>query len=204
MFIWALYILPVILAITLHEAAHGYVAYRLGDKTAYYLGRVTLNPIKHIDLIGTVVIPIVAFLTAGFIFGWAKPVPINPSNLKTKSNIALTTLAGPVSNFLQAILWLIIFNIFYQSSFIYGEAISFMAQYGVLINILLGLLNLLPILPLDGGRIIELYIPHPFNYYFSKTERFGLLILVGFMFIGLLNFLVFNPSHSIALWLLNL
>jgi len=182
-------IIPVLLAITVHEAAHGYAAKHFGDKTAYFLGRITLNPIKHIDPIGTVVIPgMLLLLSAPFLFGWAKPVPVNFSNLNNpKKDMMWVALAGPASNLLMAIIWAIILGLFKSSGASYALFVIGMAQVGIMINLVLMLLNLLPIPPLDGGRMAVSLLPSPWSYKLASIERFGMFILIFLIVSGLLS-----------------
>jgi Zn-dependent protease len=182
-------IIPVLLAITVHEAAHGYAAKHFGDKTAYFLGRITLNPIKHIDPIGTVVIPgMLLLLSAPFLFGWAKPVPVNFSNLNNpKKDMMWVALAGPASNLVMAIIWAIILGLFKSSGASYALFIIGMAQVGIMINLVLMLLNLLPIPPLDGGRMAVSLLPSPWSYKLASIERYGMFILIFLIVSGLLS-----------------
>ena len=182
-------IIPVLLAITVHEAAHGYAAKHFGDKTAYYLGRITLNPIKHIDPLGTVVIPgILLLLSAPFLFGWAKPVPVNFSNLNNpKKDMMWVALAGPASNLVMAIIWAIILGLFKSSGTSYALFVIGMAQVGIMINLVLMLLNLLPIPPLDGGRMAVSLLPSPWSYKLASIERYGMFILIFLIVSGLLS-----------------
>jgi Zn-dependent protease len=182
-------IIPVLLAITVHEAAHGYAAKHFGDKTAYFLGRITLNPIKHIDPVGTVVIPgMLLLLSAPFLFGWAKPVPVNFSNLNNpKKDMMWVALAGPASNLAMAIIWAIILGLFKSSGASYALFIIGMAQVGIMINLVLMLLNLLPIPPLDGGRMAVSLLPSPWSYKLASLERYGMFILIFLIVSGLLS-----------------
>ena len=182
-------IIPVLLAITVHEAAHGYAAKYFGDKTAYFLGRITLNPIKHIDPVGTVVIPgMLLLLSAPFLFGWAKPVPVNFSNLNNpKKDMMWVALAGPASNLAMAIIWAIILGLFKSSGATYALFIIGMAQVGIMINLVLMLLNLLPIPPLDGGRMAVSLLPSPWSYKLASLERYGMFILIFLIVSGLLS-----------------
>jgi len=182
-------IIPVLLAITVHEAAHGYAAKYFGDKTAYYLGRITLNPIKHIDPLGTVVIPgMLLLLSAPFLFGWAKPVPVNFSNLNNpKKDMMWVALAGPASNLVMAIIWAIILGLFKSSGTSYALFVIGMAQVGIMINLVLMLLNLLPIPPLDGGRMAVSLLPSPWSYKLASIERYGMFILIFLIVSGLLS-----------------
>ena len=182
-------IIPVLLAITVHEAAHGYAAKHFGDKTAYFLGRITLNPIKHIDPVGTVVIPgMLLLLSAPFLFGWAKPVPVNFSNLNNpKKDMMWVALAGPASNLAMAIIWAIVLGLFKSSGATYALFIIGMAQVGIMINLVLMLLNLLPIPPLDGGRMAVSLLPSPWSYKLASLERYGMFILIFLIVSGLLS-----------------
>ncbi len=182
-------IIPVLLAITVHEAAHGYAAKYFGDKTAYFLGRITLNPIKHVDPVGTVVIPgMLLLLSAPFLFGWAKPVPVNFSNLNNpKKDMMWVALAGPASNLAMAIIWAIVLGLFKSSGASYALFIIGMAQVGIMINLVLMLLNLLPIPPLDGGRMAVSLLPSPWSYKLASIERYGMFILIFLIVSGLLS-----------------
>jgi Zn-dependent protease len=186
----AIWILPVIFAITLHEVGHGWAAFKLGDNTAHQLGRITLNPIKHIDPIGTIILPSLLLIFTGFVFGWAKPVPVNFQQLnQPRRDMALVALAGPGANLLMLFFWAIIINIgfFFYSS--YDSAIFFIyvGQAGVIINFILMLLNLLPILPLDGGRVVHAMLPLNMADKYGKLEPFGLILLIVLLLTGVLQ-----------------
>lgn len=186
---FAISIIPVLLAITVHEASHGYAAKFFGDKTAFFLGRITLNPLKHIDPIGTILIPgVLLLLSAPFLFGWAKPVPVNFANLNNpKKDMFWVALAGPGSNFLMAIIWTILFGIFQSLQLSSSVFLIGMAQVGIVINLVLMLLNLLPIPPLDGGRIAVSILPNPWSYRLANIERYGMFILIFMIMSGLLS-----------------
>ncbi|MET0026092.1 MAG: site-2 protease family protein [Candidatus Thiodiazotropha sp.] len=187
----AIFILPMIFAITVHEAAHGWMAKRLGDRTAEMLGRVTLNPLKHIDPIGTILVPLGAYLLTGFMFGWAKPVPVNYRNLNNpKRDMGLVALAGPGANLLMALIWAIMIYVGGMSleGFHWlGEPLVFMGVAGVLINAVLMALNLMPILPLDGGRVIYSLLPPKPAQIYSRLESFGMVIVLVLLITGVLG-----------------
>ena len=174
--------IPLILAITLHEAAHGYVARMFGDNTAYMMGRVTLNPAKHIDPIGTLVFPLISLVLGGIIFGWAKPVPVNFGNLRNpKADMFWVAAAGPASNVVQALAWGALAKVL-QGSESDSLAITFwimVAAAGISWNVVIAVFNLFPILPLDGGRMITSVLPKKLAWEFSKLERYGMVILIG-------------------------
>ena len=187
----ALAAVPIILAITVHEAAHGYVARMFGDSTAWMLGRVTLNPLKHIDPIGTVVVPLATLLVGGILFGWAKPVPVNFNNLRhPKRHMLWVAAAGPVANFVMALLWAIAFGLVSARGPIASAGLQYMSIVGVGINVALMVLNLLPILPLDGGRIAVSLLPHSLAVPFARTERFGFVVVLALIFTGVLGIVI--------------
>ncbi len=178
-----IYAIPVLFAITVHETAHGWVASILGDHSAKMMGRLTLNPIKHIDPVGTILVPTLLYFTSGFIFGWAKPVPVNFNALRSpKKDMLWVAIAGPASNFAMTILWLglILIAINLESQFLED-----MAQVGIYINLLLAVLNLLPLPPLDGGRIVSSLLPGRLSYQYDQLEPYGLYILLGLLFLGI-------------------
>ena len=191
----AIYALPVLFAITLHEAAHGYVARHFGDMTAYAQGRISLNPLRHIDPIGTIVVPIVILVAtklaagSGYLFGWAKPVPVNYSALKNpKQNMMWVAAAGPASNLAMAVGWAILTKM--ADLLPTGDFSLTMKQIGVAgieVNVVLMLLNLLPILPLDGGRIVASLLPHRMAWQYSRLEPWGFPILLLLLFSGYLS-----------------
>ena len=185
----AVWVVPVLFAITVHEVAHGWVAKLLGDPTAKMLGRLTLNPVKHIDPIGTVVVPAVALWLSGFVFGWAKPVPVTWRNLnRPKRDMALVALAGPVSNLLMAIGWTLVLRV---SGHFHGngmewitEPLLWMSIAGIFVNCMLLLVNLIPIPPLDGGRVLSGILPGPMAYHFSRIEPYGIPIVLALFLTG--------------------
>jgi Zn-dependent protease len=181
-------IIPLIFAITLHEAAHAFVAKKLGDNTSYLLGRVTLNPIKHIDPIGTLLVPAITIITTGFIFGWAKPVPVKFGNLrKPKEDSVYVAAAGPFANLFMALIWAFIFLAVKEYPSELSPHIQLMAKLGVSFNVAFMILNLLPILPLDGGRILAGLLPHKWSFEYSKTEPYGMWIILGLLVLGVLT-----------------
>ena len=184
-----IYIIPLLFAITLHEAAHGWVASKLGDHTARMMGRVTLDPTKHIDPIGTIAIPLVLLLSSsGFIFGWAKPVPINFNALRNgKNGMIWVALAGPGANIFMAICWLFVMIIAINMNM---AVLIEMGRIGILVNCVLAVFNLLPIPPLDGSRVISALLPNRLAYQYNQLEQYGLYILLGLMLLGGFNYLV--------------
>jgi Zn-dependent protease len=188
---FAVFVIPILFGITVHEVAHGWMARQLGDRTAEMLGRLTLNPIKHIDPIGTVIVPLLTLWSGGFLFGWAKPVPINSRNLRNpKRGMVAVALAGPGANLLMAIGWALI----YKMTITFGTALGStqvffmkMAGIGVFFNSLLMIFNLLPIPPLDGGRVLRGFLPDAAAYQLDALERYGLIIVVGLIVLGFLR-----------------
>jgi Zn-dependent protease len=180
----AIYALPLLFAITLHEAAHGYVARHFGDMTAYAQGRVSLNPLRHIDVNGTILVPLVLIMLSGgkFAFGWAKPVPVNFSALrKPKQHMAWVAAAGPAVNLLMAIGWALVLKLVVEIRNDVSGALVQMAIAGVVVNVVLMAINLLPILPLDGGRIVAGILPRALSRQYSKAERWGGYLLLAFI-----------------------
>ena len=187
--------IPVLLAITLHEAAHGYTARQLGDDTAWQMGRVTLNPLSHVDLVGTIIMPLMLFFaTSGqFLFGYAKPVPVDFSRLHhPKRDMVWVALAGPAINLLQAFAWAVLI---YLLSGMGSEERFFieMAQAGVLVNLVMFAFNLFPLPPLDGGRIVVGLLPMRLAIGFSQIERYGFFIVMGLVLMGVINSLWMRP-----------
>lgn len=202
-----IYAVPAILAITLHEAAHGYIARMFGDNTAWVLGRVTLNPIKHIDPLGTLVVPGVLLLgslisgTGGLLFGWAKPVPVNFSRLRNpKFDSVWVALAGPGSNLLQGVLWAVLLKVWLTFlPNLQPELVYELCRAGIMVNLMLMALNLIPILPLDGGRVLAGLLPNNLAWQFAKLEPYGMVILLILLVSGLVTyfmrpFLIFGQA----------
>ena len=201
----AIYALPVIFAITLHEAAHAYVAKYFGDLTAYSQGRVSLNPIKHIDPIGTIALPLLMLALSklfggGFIFGWAKPVPVNFGNLRNpKRDMLWVAAAGPGANLVMAIFWVLMVKLsFMEFTGVFSLPLALMGAAGVMVNAIFMVLNLLPIPPLDGGRIVVSLLPHRQAYQFSRIEPYGFFIILGLMFMKVLDHVMW-PLVAITL-----
>ncbi len=204
----AIAILPTLFAIVVHEVAHGWVAYRLGDNTAYMMGRLTLNPLKHIDPIGTILVPALLIFTVGFAFGWAKPVPITWRNLhQPKRDIALVAAAGPCANLLMAIGWGLVAKLasllpadqgFISQPFVY------MGLFGILINTVLMVLNLVPIPPTDGGRVATSLLPPRMAIVLSRVEPYGMFILLALLVSGILWQVIGPVVDSIMLIIQNL
>ncbi len=184
----AIYALPVIFAITVHEAAHGFAARYFGDMTAEREGRITLNPLKHIDPIGTILLPALTLLVGGILFGWAKPVPVNFSRLRNpKRDMLWVAAAGPASNFMMALFWALIIKLSVAYPSVYSEPMALMGQAGVMINVVLMVLNLLPLPPLDGGRIAVSLLPNHLAYKYAQIERYGFIILIVLLATGILG-----------------
>lgn len=209
--------LPILLAITLHEAAHGYVANYFGDSTAKRLGRLSLNPIKHIDLFGTIILPAALFFIGGFIFGYAKPVPVTTQNLRNpKRDMVWVALAGPAANIFLALMAGVLLLLL---PIIPGFAHDWFANnltFMIFFNFLIALFNMLPLPPLDGGRVVAGLLPGPLAYKFNQIERYGFIILLGLIFLlpmlfsslgirfNLLQVLIFNPAYWLTDLILNL
>lgn len=192
--VWAL---PVLFAITLHEAAHGWMAEKLGDKTARMLGRVSLNPIRHIDPIGTIIVPAALLWFGGFIFGWAKAVPVTMQNLRNpRVDMAWVAIAGPTANLLMALFWALVLKIGFilvASQPGIGQFMIYSGIAGVSINLILMVLNLLPIPPLDGSRILSAFLPSEWAWQYNRLEPYGLFILLGLLFFGVLGPILMGP-----------
>ena len=200
--------MPVLLAITLHEAAHGLVAKLLGDNTAWAMGRVTINPFVHIDPVGTIAMPLILYIaTAGnFLFGYAKPVPVDFSRLRNpKRDMIWVALAGPVANLLQAVVWAVVIYVLTANSA--EERFFFeMAQAGLLTNLVMFAFNLFPVPPMDGGRILVGLLPLRLAIGYSRVERFGFFIVMGLVMLGIVNALWMLPIMTASMfsiqWLL--
>lgn len=202
----SVYAIPVIFAITMHEAAHGYVAKYFGDRTAYMMGRVTLNPFSHIHLVGTILLPLLLyFSTSGaLLFGYAKPVPVNFGNLRhPKRDMVWVALAGPASNLLQAIVWALLYVVYTD----FGVTEKFflaMCKAGVLSNVVMFAFNLFPLPPLDGGRIVVGLLPMRQAYQFSRIEPYGFFIVMALALTGIVNHLWLDPVMSATFGLIEM
>ena len=201
----ALYALPVLFAITVHEAAHGYVARHFGDNTAYLQGRLTLNPLKHIDPVGTILMPLILYVaTSGaFLFGYAKPVPVNFGALRNpKRDMVWVALAGPASNFAQAIFWALLLVVL-ASMGMQEPFFVKMAQAGILVNLVMWAFNLFPLPPLDGGRILVGLLPWKQAQWVSRLEPWGFFIVVGLVLAGVVGTFWLLPLMSIGYAVIN-
>jgi len=192
--VWAI---PVLFAITVHETAHGWMALRLGDPTAKMLGRLSLNPIRHIDPIGTILVPGVLLMFGGFLFGWAKPVPITWENLRNpKRDMAWVAIAGPLANLAMALLWALLARAG-LSLYQVNEGLAMFLMYtgvaGIFINTILMVLNLLPLPPLDGSRVVTALLPGPWAYRYSLIEPYGFPILILLLFTKILGAILWPP-----------
>ena len=186
-----IYAIPVLFAITVHEVAHGWIASKLGDQTAKMMGRLTLNPIKHIDPVGTIIVPVILLMLSPFILGWAKPVPVDWRNLRRpRQDMAWVALAGPAANLGMLIIWALLAKIIIVSGFgNYNYSLPFiaMAMIGITINIVLMVLNLIPIPPLDGSRVVSALLPPRTAMQYNRLEPYGLMIVLLLLFSGILG-----------------
>jgi Zn-dependent protease len=205
----AISVLPVLFAITVHEVAHGWVASKCGDQTARLSGRLTLNPIKHIDLVGTIVVPILLLVTnSGFLFGWAKPVPIDARNMRNpRRDMAIVALAGPIANLMMALLWAVIgkLNYFYLDSLPWlTKPLVYMGEIGILINVVLAVLNCLPIPPLDGGRVLVSLLPGRAAWYINRFEPYFFLVIILLMITGFFSYIISPPIFFLNSWIISI
>lgn len=198
--IWTL---PVLFAITVHEVAHGWAALKLGDKTAQMMGRLTLNPIKHIDPLGTILVPGLLLMFTGFMFGWAKPVPVTFQNLRDpKKDMAWVALAGPAANLIMGFFWALLVKVglvLATSDVAIAGPMIYMGVAGVLVNGMLMLLNLLPLPPLDGGRILVSILPPKLAWRVEKIEPYGFFILLGLLYFGIVMMILW-PLMQVYMW----
>ncbi len=199
------YALPIIFAITVHEAAHGYVAKYFGDLTAYNQNRISLNPLRHIDPVGTIILPALTVFLGGILFGWAKPVPVNFMNLRhPKKDMFWVAAAGPFSNLIMAIFWAILFgrSAYFPESM--ADFVQQMSNAGIIINLSLMILNLIPLPPLDGGRIAVSLLPNHLANKYAQVERYGFLILIILLITHILDLIIFpliQISQNLILWI---
>lgn len=197
--------IPVLFAITLHEAAHGYVARHFGDMTAYQAGRISLNPLRHIDPVGTVLLPLLTLWMGGILFGWAKPVPVNFAALRNpKKDMLWVAIAGPASNLVMALGWALIYKmgLMFPENY-FAEPMLGMAMWGIKINVVLMVLNLLPLPPLDGGRVAVSLLPHRQAFQLAKIEPYGIFILIFLAITPVLS-LILSPLIELVFKLLSL
>lgn len=201
-FIWAI---PVIFAITVHEVAHGWVASKLGDNTAKMLGRLTLNPFKHIDLLGTIILPILMLLFSGFVFGWAKPVPVDWRNLRRpRVDMALVAVAGPLANLGMALIWCMLGYLASMGNSDFNAILFAMSKAGIMINAILMLLNILPLPPLDGSRVVSCLLSPRIAFYYNRIEPYGFWILLILLATGVLSQILMPPLQFLVAWFYHL
>ncbi len=191
--------IPILFAITIHEAAHGYVARYFGDMTAYQQGRISLNPIRHIDPVGTILLPLLTLALGGILFGWAKPVPVNFAALRRpKQDMLWVAIAGPASNLVMALFWGMMTKVAWMLPESYfAEPLLEMAQIGVKINAILMVLNLLPLPPLDGGRVAVSLLPHRQAFQLARIEPYGLFILIALAITPVLGWILTPPVIAV-------
>ncbi len=195
--------LPIIFAITVHEAAHGYAAKYFGDMTAYQQGRISLNPLRHIDPFGTILLPAITLLLGGILFGWAKPVPVDFARLRRpKQDMLWVAAAGPTANLLMALIWALVIRLSVALPDNFALPLALMGAVGIMINVVLMVLNLLPLPPLDGGRIAVSLLPISLAIKFARIERFGFIILMVLLFTHVLS-MVMNPLIVWSLEIIN-
>jgi Zn-dependent protease len=206
----AVFALPVMFAITLHEAAHGYVARMFGDPTATLAGRVTLNPIPHVDPVGTILVPLGMLLTSKLLggppllFGWAKPVPVDFGRLRRpKQDMLWVALAGPAANLVMAVMWAVAVRFVLEAGYDRDSYFFQVAVVGIQINLVLMALNLLPLLPLDGGRIVYSLLPHQMAWQYGRLEPYGMVILIVLLLTGSL-WVVLGPFMALGRWIVQL
>ena len=203
--------IPLIFAMTVHEVAHGWVSYKFGDPTAKMMGRLTLNPIPHVDLVGTILLPlgllVLSWATGGFmpIIGWAKPVPVDARYYRNnwRAKLAMVSVAGPLSNLIQAAIWVILFKVAFMSGFTESTTLLHMIQNGVMYNLMLMAFNLIPVPPLDGGHFLENIMPLQWASVYGQLERYGFLIVMLLLMSGVASYVVW-PIYQAGEAILNL